>query len=52
MSSYKINFEQSGTAIAIIKSDKKTTAKKFTPILSIGDGVKQGFEEIKLDKGE
>jgi len=51
MSTYKLNFEQAGNAIAIIKSDKKATAKKYTPLVYIGE-ARNGFEEIKLDKNE
>ena len=49
---YKLNVESDGDCIAILKSDKKLGAKKYQPLICIGEGARNGFEELKLNKGE
>ena len=51
MSSYKLNLENEGDCIAMLKSDKKVGSKKYQPIICIGE-ARNGFEELKLNKGE
>ena len=52
MSSYLLNVENDGECIATIKSDKKTTSKKYQPMICIGKGALNGMEEIKLKTGD
>ena len=52
MSSYKLNFEQQGNALAVIKSEKKSNAKKYQPMICIGEEIQNGFETLQLKSGE
>ena len=52
MSSYKLNVEGDGNAIAIMKLDKKSTAKKYQPMICLGENALNGMETVNLKSGE
>ena len=47
---YKLNLENNGKPMAIIKTND--SKKKNIPIISLGEGARNGEEEIKLKEGE
>ena len=49
---FHLNTEGAGDAIAIIKTTRKATGKKYEPLVCIGEGSRSNFEEIKLNKDE